>query len=165
MRHQRPSSASRGATSFQAAGSSAAGRSYGGCVEQAANSTAKLLVRMWRMMRVLNLRVRDRARAFDFVLDLGGAAVLAQSSIDEQLEEHRHEEDGEEGRRHHSTHDARADRAARAGARAGGKSERHHAEDEGERGHQDRTEAQPRRLQDRKSTRLNSSHSSISYAV
>src|SRR2546425_4272510 len=79
---------------------------------------------MWRMMRVLNLRVRNSARAFDLVLDLGGGAAFEQSPIGEQLEEHRHEEDGEEGRRHHPAHDAGADRAARAGARAGREGER-----------------------------------------
>src|SRR5207247_2318302 len=86
---------------------------------QAAKSKTRLLLRMWRMMRVLNLRVRNRARAFDFLLDLGGAAGFAQPPIGKQLEEHRHEENGEEGRRHHPAHDAGADRAARAGARAG----------------------------------------------
>jgi len=51
---------------------------------------------MWRMMRA-DLRVRDRGARVRVRLDLGGAA-LSRSSIDsdEQLEEHRHEEDGEE---------------------------------------------------------------------
>src|SRR5690348_18080245 len=61
----------------------------------------------------------------------------------------------------------RAEDASRDGARAAGDPERQTAEDEGQGGHDDGAEAQTCGVQggDRKSTRLNSSHPSISYAV
>src|SRR5216683_1845980 len=61
----------------------------------------------------------------------------------QQAEEQRHEQDGDEGGGQHAADDAGADRMAAGGARAGADGQRQHAEDEGERGHDDRTEAQP----------------------
>src|SRR5580704_15528878 len=69
---------------------------------------------------------------------LGGFPPAGQ-----QAEEQRHEQDGDEGRGQHAADDAGADRMAAGGARAGADGQRQHAEDEGKRGHDDRTEAQP----------------------
>ena len=56
-------------------------------------------------------------------------------------EEGRHEQHRQAGRGDHAAHHAHAERDARGGAGAGRGHQRHHAEDEGERRHQDR--AQP----------------------
>src|SRR3954470_4933417 len=116
MRHQRPSSAKRGAVSFHTFGSSTFGAWGGGGVAQAARSNAStsalriaLLLRLSErrigalfvgcmVEAVLGLAVHHAARMPDLLADFRGAARFAQPARGEQLEEHRHEEDGEEGR-------------------------------------------------------------------
>ena len=63
--------------------------------------------------------------------------------------EHRREEDAEERHAEHAAEDRRAQRPAHLGAGPLGEHQRHDAEDEGERGHQDRPQPQPARLQRR----------------
>src|SRR6059058_1284625 len=100
MRHQRPSSAKRGAASCQVAGSSTRGGCIGGGVAHAASTTtsrsdlriALLLrpvagLRVRRMVEaVLRLAMRDAGRMADLVADFLGAARLAQPARREQLE-------------------------------------------------------------------------------
>ena len=64
-----------------------------------------------------------------------------------QHEEHRDEEDRQAGGGQHAGHHHGPQDLARGGARAAGDPERHAAEDEGERRHQDRPQAQPRALE------------------
>ena len=61
----------------------------------------------------------------------------------DQHEEERDVEDREDGRGQHAADDRSADGDAAVGAGAGRNRERHHAEDEGEAGHQDRPQADP----------------------
>src|SRR5437588_7728008 len=100
MRHQRPSSAKRGAASFQVAGSSTRGGCAGGGVAHPRKmraAEARLLRSMRRMVWRQVVGMGDGARALDLFAQLLGAARLAQPARGEQLEEHRHEEDREEG--------------------------------------------------------------------
>ena len=69
--------------------------------------------------------------------------------VHHQHEEEGHEEDGQYGGTHHAADDAGADgdTAAGTGARTGG--QRQHAEDKGQRGHEDGAQAQTRRFHHR----------------
>ena len=70
-------------------------------------------------------------------------AVLAEQPPYDD-EEHRHEEDREQGGGDHAAHHAGADRVPARRSRARTDDERQHAEHEGKRGHQDRSQAQAR---------------------
>src|SRR5262245_132180 len=72
----------------------------------------------------------------------GGFLLAAAQALD-HVERHGNDEDGDEGGGEHPAHHARPEDAARDGARALGGHQRHDAEDEGEGGHQDRTQAEP----------------------
>ena len=60
------------------------------------------------------------------------------------VERGRDDEDGDERRREHAAEHRRAEDLPRGGAGAGREDQRHHAEDERERGHEDRPQAQAR---------------------
>src|SRR5437660_11154705 len=113
MRHQRPSSAKRGAVSFHAAGRSTLGGCGGGGVAQPAASRttnssdlriSPLLRRIENLVMrcmveaVLGLALHHAARMPDLLADFRGAARFAQPARGEPLEEPRHEQDCEEGR-------------------------------------------------------------------
>ena len=72
---------------------------------------------------------------------------LAQPLDD--VEEHRRQEDAEERHAEHAAEDGGAQRPPHLRPGARGDHQRHHAEDEGERGHQDRPQPQPGRFQRR----------------
>src|SRR2546425_8527885 len=83
IRHRRPSSAKRGADSFQVWGISTGGRSSAGCgVEQPARR-ARLIAVMRRMVRRGDALVQHVARLFGLVLDVGGGALLRQVPVGE----------------------------------------------------------------------------------
>src|SRR5256886_10547188 len=91
MRHQRPSSAKRGADSFHACGNSTAGLSYLGSVAHP-NKSKKLIAAMRRMVRRGDALVRHVARLLRLVLDIGGPALLSRAPGGGQIEEHLHAE-------------------------------------------------------------------------
>jgi len=74
------------------------------------------------------------------------AGVCAQAAIGDQPVEQRDEENRQEGCRQHAAGHAGADGVARAGSRTGRDRQRHNTQDECQRGHQDRAEAQAGRL-------------------
>ena len=82
----------------------------------------------------------------DFIEKFVVTAGLDQAPFDDHPVEQGHEENREERRGEHAAHDAGAGGVPRSRARAGRDRERQHAEDERHRSHQDRPEAQPRRL-------------------
>src|SRR3989475_1901393 len=181
-------------------------RRYPGPTAQAAVSATRTSAVMVRMSVALCRSRRDLRRG----RGLGSAsqqAPLAQRA--DHREEQRDEEDPHGGRDEHPEEHARADRVAARRSGAARREERRDAENERERGHQDRPQPLAARLErrlpdgaplgtqlvrelddqdrvlrgeanydneadlhiyvvrhaDRKSTRLNSSHSQISYAV
>ena len=88
----------------------------------------------------------------------GSTGVLAATDLFTQALHHevepRDDEDPEGGREDHPTKDRRAECDAACGSSARGEEQRHHAKDETQGGHQNRTEPQPRRLPSRFERRL-----------
>ena len=104
---------------------------------------------------ILPREITDTCRADRIDLRLrrglggGRALFFSRAPVLEALhhdEERRHEQHRKAGRGQHAGEHGDADRLARVGAGAGREHQRHHAEDEGERRHQDRAEARARRL-------------------
>src|SRR6185503_6621279 len=78
-------------------------------------------------------------------LRMGRPLAPLAHALDEHVED-RDEEEVEQRREDHPARDRGAERVAAVLARAGGEHQRQDAEDEGERGHEDRAQADARRL-------------------
>ena len=85
-------------------------------------------------------------------IDARGEQTRLAQPVDDE-EEHRRQEDAEQRHAEHAAEDGRAQRPPHLGAGPVRDHQRHHAEDEGERGHHDRPQPQPARLQRRLAAR------------